>query len=310
MVEKFDPELKHVVSAKLSLTDGPIISAEPITYEIAEQLINADTERKVSKLFSGVSPLFSNDPVSEETIQDVEAARHVLIEALEARYYIGTKFVSESLLCSLGVSVMNLDGEKSKWFHKTQKEIASRFDGRDRRLFEVFSGDTTKRIMNIAGDAFGASFSLYVESKPYGSYLKQACERVPNWSAFNVEDVLIVELHMGFYEYSESGFSECLRDLVDGLFSLHLHDLRTVSANGGEEKRVADTALTSIWWATLDKLRDGRLGKCKACGKPFIAKRERGSKRMYCCDACRQRKAPLKSKDQSTETALRTGVLE
>lgn len=255
-----------------------------VCYRDAERLINADTEAKRSRIFDDLSPVFS-DSAADEAMKDVEAARFVLIRALEAKCLIGSNFVCAKSLENLGVSLSDASGAG---------------EGR--------TGARPKRPAPIDGRAFRASLSFSLDAPAYASYLKAACRSSDHWGFSKKSRRLpLFEFQMGLYPDSDAGMNECLRDLVDGLFSLHLCDVRTVSVDGGREARIADTAISAIWWAALDRLRDGRLGKCKACRRPFIAGRERGSKRAFCSDACRQW-ASVNRGLRDTDTARFPGV--
>ncbi len=92
---------------------------------------------------------------------------------------------------------------------------------------------------------------------------------------------------MGYYEDSEAGIRRALSNLCDLLMTLHIGDVRTIAIDGQEIRSIA-TGIGSLWWSALDAMRIGRLGACEVCGKPFIANNERGKKRKYCSEACKQ----------------------
>ena len=69
--------------------------------------------------------------------------------------------------------------------------------------------------------------------------------------------------------------------------TLHMDDMRTIVVDGQEVRSIA-TGIGSLWWSALDAMRIGRLGACEVCGKPFITNNERGKKRKYCSEACKQ----------------------
>lgn len=100
-------------------------------------------------------------------------------------------------------------------------------------------------------------------------------------------DYLRLLCAMGYYEDSESGARRALSNLCDLLMTLHLGDVRTIAIDGQEIRSIA-TGIGSLWWSALDAMRIGRLGACEVCGKPFIANNERGKKRKYCSEACKQ----------------------
>lgn len=96
------------------------------------------------------------------------------------------------------------------------------------------------------------------------------------------------EMKMYIYPERQSP-KEAIKGIIDGLFSIHLSNIKTVSINGGEEHRRASEGITMLWWLVLDRLRYGRTGICEFCGRPFISKNERGSMRKFCSASCRQR---------------------
>lgn len=92
---------------------------------------------------------------------------------------------------------------------------------------------------------------------------------------------------LGYYEDSDAGIRRTLTDLCDTLMTLHMGDVRTIVIDGHEVRSIA-TGIGSLWWSALDAMRIGRLGVCEVCGKPFIANNERGKRRKYCTEACKQ----------------------
>lgn len=92
---------------------------------------------------------------------------------------------------------------------------------------------------------------------------------------------------LGYYEVSDAGIRRSLLNLCDTLMTLHMGDVRTIVIDGQEIRSIA-TGIGSLWWSALDAMRIGRLGVCEVCGKPFIANNERGKRRKYCTEACKQ----------------------
>lgn len=92
---------------------------------------------------------------------------------------------------------------------------------------------------------------------------------------------------LGYYEVSDAGIRRSLLNLCDTLMTLHMGDVRTIVIDGQEIRSIA-TGIGSLWWSALDAMRIGRLGACEVCGKPFIANNERGKRRKYCTEACKQ----------------------
>lgn len=92
---------------------------------------------------------------------------------------------------------------------------------------------------------------------------------------------------LGYYEDFDTGIRRALTNLCDMLMTLHMGDVRTIVIDGQEVRSIA-TGIGSLWWSALDAMRIGRLGACEVCGKPFIANNERGKRRKYCTEACKQ----------------------
>lgn len=92
---------------------------------------------------------------------------------------------------------------------------------------------------------------------------------------------------LGYYEDSDAGIRRVLVNLCDMLMTLHMGDVRTIVIDGQEARSIA-SGIGSLWWSALDAMRIGRLGVCEVCGKPFIANNERGKRRKYCTEACKQ----------------------
>lgn len=81
-------------------------------------------------------------------------------------------------------------------------------------------------------------------------------------------------------------YSEIAKRLFDALVSGFLTDVRLFTCNGGTETKSIPNAFSAIWMGLVDDLREGRAGRCVVCGRPFIAKGERGKRRKYCSSAC------------------------
>ena len=80
------------------------------------------------------------------------------------------------------------------------------------------------------------------------------------------------------------------RDVADEMMTLHLRGIQTVM-QGGNEQRRASVGVSALWWLAADRMRYGRVFQCAACGKVGIATDERGHKRRFCSDACKQWKS-------------------
>lgn len=90
------------------------------------------------------------------------------------------------------------------------------------------------------------------------------------------------------YGDSEEGRLLACADIMDTLCTAHLYAVREISVQGGSIRRAATNLIGTLWAETLDRFIDGRSGICEYCGRPFVAKKERGSKRKYCSTNCRK----------------------
>lgn len=119
----------------------------------------------------------------------------------------------------------------------------------------------------------------------YREYVLKALEKL--YGVIVAEDDGYI--FVSFFADAKEDFVRRLLDMsFDLLVDLHMGEVRTFSWNGGQEARRAESVISSLWWTLLDSMRDGRLGRCAVCGKPFIATKERGKKRRYCGDACKE----------------------
>ena len=157
-------------------------------------------------------------------------------------------------------------------------------------------------------------FTCPIRSEHYMDFLERGCDGINHVSlSREYQETDDGERYRLFsitsFEYFKDEMPNCktiLEGIIDALISVHLIDIRTVSTDGGHESRACTSNLSYIWFDILKRMRDGRVGKCEACGRPFIAKRERGKKRRFCTDACRQRAGKKrreqdKQQDQTTE---------
>lgn len=128
----------------------------------------------------------------------------------------------------------------------------------------------------------------------YGSFLRRSTTVVPGW---NVEEypatgALLVQLEPAaesLFPDTADGRTDALKYAADALFTLHMSDIRTVSSDGGKESRISATGASMAWWLLLDHLRNGRIGVCEECGKPFVSNNERGNPRRFCSKRCQMR---------------------
>ncbi len=290
-------------------------SVHEIGFDDAAALIATDTPQKLDRYASASDGLFgAEEPVK---VTDVEAARGLFVLALKAKEAGAEEGPSPETLAEYGVvisapskEVLSLM-EAASELEAAAAELASELGSGGADL--LLGGSPYGRGGKTAAPLMGATFSWDVPAGGYADYLFAAILAegdydkllgVPSqwdcvWYAEDGDgterevdsddaDGLQVICALGYYERTAEGARKCLSDLVDRLFTLHMADVRTVSLGGGQECRVIATGISSLWWCAIDSLRDGRLGTCEVCGKPYVARGERGKPRKYCSDACRQ----------------------
>lgn len=116
-------------------------------------------------------------------------------------------------------------------------------------------------------------------------------------------------IFVSYFADAKQDYVRTLLDMsLDLLVNIHVREVRAFSWHGGQEARHAESNISSLWWTLLDSMRDGRLGRCIVCGKPFIAIKERGKKRRYCGDACKEygHKHPGETREPRKQKASKT----
>lgn len=89
---------------------------------------------------------------------------------------------------------------------------------------------------------------------------------------------------IGIYDNDPSLMCEAL---LDHLTDLMLYDVR-VKFQRHFASAISHSPASSLWLAMLAGSLSGRVGLCEVCGKPYVAKRERGQRRKTCSDRCRK----------------------
>lgn len=290
-------------------------SLKEIGFEDVAAFIAADTPEKLGKYALSCPGLFGDR--AKARVSDAKAARGLLVLALKAKEASAGEGPSPETLAEYGV-VVNAPSEgvlslmeAASELEAAAAELANELGPGGADL--LLGGSTYRRGSKAAAPLMGATFSWDVPAGGYADYLFAAimaeedydellgapCPWDCVWYAEDSDgierevdpddaDGLQVICALGYFERSAEGARKCLSDLVDRLFTLHLADVRTVSLGGGRECRIVATGISSLWWCAIDSLRDGRLGACEVCGKPYVARGERGKPRKYCSDACRQ----------------------
>ena len=291
------------------------------TNQDVERFIASDTEAKMRAFLREAPPMFSARDsklrIDDDYLASALAARAVLEAALLAR---------ETSLASDAQCTIDSIGKFGLYATEPSPERQEFLKGRSKMIEEARlllddpEGESAVlRDMGYAGsidedvEVIGITFEAIVPVGGYALFLKrmvkmnelaaEARGTANHWSAEwcaidaddEIEEVDDAEdadgLHLmgalGYYEESDRGIRCALSNLCDFLMTLHMGDMRTISI-GGQEVRSIATGIGSLWWSALDAMRIGRLGACEVCGKPFITNNERGKRRKYCSEACKQ----------------------
>lgn len=274
----------------------------------------ADTPRKREKFADRFAPLFNyafyQDRIVSDAAYDIweydspesyQDAREPLITAIQAVNLINEishdkTRVSDGDFAKLGLRFWDVSNSPVSNFPAGRFKVGKTENG-IRRL--ASAEEVAAKAKRYGSDIREPYFEIETRSPAYADYLEKASELISlmgnlrHCRLYDMKEpkpryVLFMGFnHSGVYSLkSTAGAKALLSDFVDSLFTLHLWDVATVCRNGREE-RTAGSALSSLWWIALDSFREGRVGLCSICGRPFIAKRERGQKRLYCSSACK-----------------------
>lgn len=289
-----------------------------------ERFISSDDEAKMRTFLRSAPDMFAAGdrvtPPGEVDMESALASRGMLQLALLARKKAqdNTTKLSEAVLEEFGLATIEVSQElkdflrdRAKMIEETAQFLSE--DGVDAGFAKREMGYTS--MFDPDANIIGISFDAAVPKGRYASFLLRMIEMsnlaaetrgiANRWSAEwckvkEDDDGFIVEpasekkanalrllCAMGYYEDSASGIRRALSTLCDFLMTLHMGDMRTIVVDGQEVRSIA-TGIGSLWWSALDAMRIGRLGACEVCGKPFITNNERGKKRKYCSEACKQ----------------------
>ena len=98
----------------------------------------------------------------------------------------------------------------------------------------------------------------------------------------------ILVVYSFWHTYSDAVFKQIANDAFDILATLHLADARAFVSQGNEYFSYY-SPISATWKYMLEQSREGRVGVCDYCGKPYISKKERGKKRRFCSQLCSKR---------------------
>ena len=316
MVTDFHPEKTEVYGDK---------GFQVVGTATLQRFITADTPTKLIDFLEEMSGLFDilpgglwPSPSQSDFRKAAEDARQLLVDALEMLRL--SKVEDEVLpgaeqLEALGIKATLLPKDVAE-FHRSSDRLVMKviegFELADQEEIGRFIRDSGYHALDGAERLVEVHYIYDVEGSYYADVLDRlvAADRA-NADARGVAahfdggylifdddgnpQVADNEYHdyrlygsFGVFPDTPHGIRHALQNIADGLFNLHLLDVRTISAHGGQEGRVIATGLASLWWCALDAMRIGRLGACEVCGKPYVANNERGKKRKYCSEACKQ----------------------
>lgn len=291
MVENFSPRLVRM--AEFELKNGSIEHKyNDFEYSYVEKLLNADTDKKLKSAAAPYFDLFGYEYTIEEmknldewlkepTVNNIRSLRSVLIWVLEVLNISKKDKVTLSDLNNSNILVVRF--EDTSDIERIKNKASSVISAGSESV-------EMKYLANLSNDVMTSHALTVISGKQYISFLEHAVLESKIDADFIPfpNDETLLNISLGLFNYSNQGFKDCAKKLVDTLFTIHLTGIKTISVNGGEEARESTCGTAAIWWTVLDELRDGRLGLCEACSRPYIAKRERGTKRRFCSDACRQ----------------------
>lgn len=289
-----------------------------------ERFIYSDDEAKMRTFLQSAPDMFTSGdkmtPPGEVDVASALSARAMLQLALLAREAAKNDedALSQSALDEFGLVTMKPSQELKKFLCDRAKMIEETAgllaeNGNDKAFAMQEMGYTGR--FDPGRDIIGIAFDVAVPKGGYANFLLRMIETsrlaaeargtADRWSAewsLMKEDDGVVSfkgasekkadcLHlacaMGYYEDSDGSIRQALSNLCDSLMTLHMGDVHTIVIDGQEIRSIA-TGIGSLWWSALDAMRIGRLGACEVCGKPFITNNERGKKRKYCSEACKQ----------------------
>lgn len=305
--------------------DSFINSTEDKTWKSSnqdvERFIASDTASKMRSFLKSAPDMFDPGdrmtPPEEVDLNSALAARAVLQLALLARETAKNSetTLSEAVLDEYGLlatrasqEMQDLMRDRARMVAETAQLIAEDKDDDAFLKSEMgFNG-----VLNPNTEIIGIAFDIVVPKGDYAAFLQRMVDTnalatearglanrwASEWGILEKDDTfedvdeedsncLRLMCAMGYYEDSDAGIRRTLSNLCDYLMTLHMGDMRTVVIDGQEVRSIA-TGIGSLWWSALDAMRIGRLGACEVCGKPFITNNERGKKRKYCSEACKQ----------------------
>lgn len=76
---------------------------------------------------------------------------------------------------------------------------------------------------------------------------------------------------------------------LSALLDLHLVHMRPLAVGIGDVRLFSFDRVTALWAQLRESATKGRIGRCRTCGAPFIAGKERGRRRAYCSDSCKRK---------------------
>lgn len=291
------------------------------TNQDVERFIASDTEAKMRTFLENAPAMFAGGNnltlPADVDLTSAMAARDMLQLTLLAREAAKDQEepLSKEDLEEVGLHAVKPSEELKEFLRERAQmveeatELATDNDS-EKSFYQHESGYTGA--LDPDADIIGISFDAYVPKGLYTNFLirmlqmndlaieardianhwsSEWCivdeESAPKTSTEKKATHLRLICALGYYEDTEAGIRQALTNLCDSLMTLHMGDVRTIAIDGQEIRSIA-TGIGSLWWSALDAMRIGRLGACEVCGKPFIANNERGKRRKYCTEACKQ----------------------
>lgn len=89
-------------------------------------------------------------------------------------------------------------------------------------------------------------------------------------------------------EMNDASHIKACEAMADAVFSLHLLEVETYTADGGYIRWNCKSLLGAMWFRLAEITTNGRVDTCRVCGLPFFNDTERGSAQKYCSSSCQR----------------------
>ena len=264
---------------KNSIYSNHGLSGEP-DWEIAEELIQADTEEKLisfAEKYPNLLPYYRDEATGEVhsgsfptkneiktktfrekelSLKDYELMRIVLVKALEIR------------AAAENISLHNQeDFEKLGFSFEEEDGYLAVFLNIDERLnLDLITHNRLKKNDPVFCDYYNCFYRRWLLNQDF-SFLLQP---------LNISDVIEANMQNLYERVAFGAFDEIINS--------HIGHARVESYLGKYRIYLRENSIESLWLGVLEKSsgKDSYIGICKNCGKPFFAEKARNHKREFC----------------------------